>query len=81
MVQVERDKITRLKDQYSREIAVAVDTATKARDNVFALQNKRLHAAEKEKEDLVLLLNGTDYLLIFLEHIILTPSMKKNVSN
>ncbi len=52
MVQVERDKITRLKDQYSREIAIAVDTATKARDNVFALQNKRLHAAEKAKEDL-----------------------------
>ena len=52
-IQVEQDKLKRLKEQHAKELAAAVDTASKARENVFALQNKKLHAAEAAKEELL----------------------------
>ena len=52
LVQVEHDKLKRLKDQHLKDLAAAVDAATTARENVFALQNKKLDAAEREKAEL-----------------------------
>jgi len=40
LVQVEQDKLKRLKDQHAKDLAAAVDAATTARENVFALQNE-----------------------------------------